>query len=182
MRRVSRGRLSGQSKTEIVHCIYDHRDKPDRHRCSKSSTLSSWYGPSPSPPMWHCGSILNFDVDLLRLNCVVSSSALLTYCVKLFGFVLMLLDVIGAHCKDVLIFHRGRFRERQVTLLCVAGTIIMGVFISLSAAIFAQGQCEEHPNGDGTVRTYGQILCWTRDFVATVTNMHRSSSSEHPRV
>lgn len=138
--------------------------------------------PEPFATIVALGSILNFDVDLLKLNCVVSSSMLLTNCGKLFGFVLMLVDVIGVHCKDVLIFHRGRFRERQVTLLCVAGTIIMGVFISLSAAIFAQGQCEEHPNGDGTVRTYGQILCWTRDFVATVTNMHRCSSSEHPRV
>ena len=45
----------------------------------------------------------------------------------------MLLVVIGVHCKDVLIFHRGRFRERQVTLLCVVGTIIMGVFISTRA-------------------------------------------------
>lgn len=120
--------------------------------------------PEPFATVVALGSIQSLDINLLHVTCVTSASALVTYCGKLFGFVLVLVVLFGTHTLHVLFYHGGRFRKRHTSFLCCVGTVIMAVFISLSAAIFAPVQCEEHPNGYQTVKSYSQVLCWTRDF------------------
>ena len=68
------------------------------------------------------------------------------------------LTVVSGSCVP------ARFKAQMPSLIGVMGTTFMAVFISISSAIFAPFQCDAHPNGYQTVRSYPQIICWSTDY------------------
>ena len=68
--------------------------------------------PEPFATMLSVASLLNFDLDVLSVNCVVSHSALLKYTGNLLFVIVLLVAITTVHVLHVLIFREGRFRER----------------------------------------------------------------------
>jgi len=71
--------------------------------------LLTW--PEPFASILALSSILHFDLDVLSPNCVVSTPALMSYGMTVFGFVLLLSLLIFIHCVSVLVFFGGRCSE-----------------------------------------------------------------------
>ena len=65
--------------------------------------------PEPFASFLVLSSILHLNLDVLSPNCVVSTPALMSYGITVFGFVLMLSLLILIHCVSVIVFFKGRF-------------------------------------------------------------------------
>ena len=71
--------------------------------------LVEW--PEPFASFVVLSSNLNFNLDVLSPNCVVSTPALMSYGITVFGFVILLSLLILIHCVSVLVFFKARFSK-----------------------------------------------------------------------
>ena len=71
--------------------------------------LVEW--PEPFASFVVLSSTLNFNLDVLSPNCVVSAPALMSYGITVFGFVILLSLLILIHCVSVLVFFKARFSK-----------------------------------------------------------------------
>ena len=120
--------------------------------------------PEPFATIVELSSLMNFRLEVLNLGCLVTTTPLHNYVATVFSFALLIACVVIYHFLYVLVFHRGLFRQTMPTLLCTVGTIFMTVFISISTSVFEPFHCNTHPNGESTMRAYGQVVCWNTDF------------------
>ena len=100
-------------------------------------------------------SNLNFNLDVLSPNCVVSTPALMSYGITVFGFVILLSLLILIHCVSVLIFFRTRFSKRRLKRGCVETCSLkcrkcLGVALADEAPeAIARGDCQpSHETND----------------------------------
>ena len=144
--------------------------------------------PEPFAAVVELGSLMNFRLEVLNLGCVVSASPLYRYVGTMFSFVLLIACMAVYHVLYVWVFRRGLLKQSTSTLFGAIGTIFMTVFISVSSSIFEPFHCVDHPNGEATMRAYGQIVCWNTDYGdehqrMVVVGSHLDSCPErYPRV
>lgn len=120
--------------------------------------------PQPFASVFSFFSVLNLDLDTLRLDCVEKLTSAGLFAFRVF-FVLGLFAAVALiHSMDVVIFYGGRFRERRAMLIGSMGTIFMSCLVSIVASLAAPLQCQAHPNGLSTVRAYGDVVCWSGAF------------------
>ena len=108
--------------------------------------------------------LLQFDMDILRMGCVMPLSALGRFMTKLGAILVALLTVVLIHFTWVIVRHKGAFRQRMPSLIGVMGSIFMVFLISIVNTTSLPLQCIEHPNGLKTVRSYPTIICWEEDI------------------
>ena len=75
--------------------------------------LLSVQWPEPFASILAMSSLLHFNLDVLSPNCVMSTPALMSYCMSLFAFVLLLTVLILIHFVSVIVFFRARFFLRD---------------------------------------------------------------------
>ncbi len=110
--------------------------------------------------------LLQFDMDILRMGCVITLSALGRFMAKLGAILVALLTVLLIHFTWVIVRHKGAFR--LPSLIGVMGSIFMVFLISIVNTTILPLQCIEHPNGLKTVRSYPTIICWEEDEHAAI--------------
>ena len=79
--------------------------------------LLSVQWPEPFASILAMSSLLHFNLDVLSPNCVMSTPALMSYCMSLFAFVLLLTVLILIHFVSVIVFFRARFFSEGRTSL-----------------------------------------------------------------
>merc|ERR1719284_2224327 len=121
--------------------------------------------PDPFAAILSFVSVFNFRWELLNYGCVLPVPAFTRYVLTVFSFLVLLLLMLSIHLFHVLVFHWAKFKARQFrefspVLIGAVGTIFTTVFISVSSAVAAPLLCEKHPNGEHTVHSYPQVICW----------------------
>lgn len=121
--------------------------------------------PDPFATILSFVSVFNFRWELLNYGCVFPVPAFTRYVLTVFSFLVLLLLMLSIHIFHVIVFHWAKFKARQFrefspVLIGAVGTIFMTVFISVSSAVAAPLLCEKHPNGEHTVHSYPQVICW----------------------
>jgi len=79
---------------------------------------------------------------------------------KVFVIFFALTYMLLIHVLVVSIRHRFQFRSRLKSLISAVGTMFMVFFISVTTTVLEPLQCQKHPNGKMTVRSYPSIICW----------------------
>jgi hypothetical protein len=104
--------------------------------------------------------LLAIDVEVLRMGCVASASPLGVFLLKLAILGSGLAGLLLIHVILVLALHGGRFTERMPSLVGSLGTIVLIVYISVTAAVIEPLRCKNNPNSQMTVSTYQSVVCW----------------------
>jgi hypothetical protein len=104
--------------------------------------------------------IFNFEVELLRLNCVSHVSALGVYTAKLMMVPSAVVFLALVHSVWMLVCHRGHIAAKTPLLIGACGMFVMGLFITISLTILSPFQCQRHPNGKWTTLQYQDTTCW----------------------
>jgi len=105
--------------------------------------------------------VVNFNVEVLKLECVVRPAAIGVLLFKVFLVITFLCILSIIHVAHVLVKHRGRFRQRLPAYISSLGTVLMAFFISITSTVFSPLQCSaRHPNGLSTLRDFPSVVCW----------------------
>ena len=108
-------------------------------------------------------SLLTFDIEVLRLNCVSSVSPVERYVGKVSIILVTIIIMLLIHCIFVFVRYNGEFKARMPSLIGAIGTLFMVFYISVASTVLEPLQCQEHPNGSWTIRKYQGIICWETD-------------------
>mmetsp|Transcript_34383 Transcript_34383/g.78352 ORF Transcript_34383/g.78352 Transcript_34383/m.78352 type:complete len:1613 (-) Transcript_34383:77-4915(-) len=123
------------------------------------STISvEWV--SPITDVFEAVRLLNFDISVLRLGCVSDFNPTSRFSLKVLLIFILIFCMVVIHCMVVLVLYKGRFRERMPSLLGSVGTCFMVCYISIVTTVLGPLQCQEHPNGKWTARSYQSVSCW----------------------
>jgi len=126
----------------------------------------NWVEPLSS--MMEFFQVLSLDVKILRLNCVSSQGPVQRYATKLSVILMVILCMLVIHVVVVLMRHEGQFRQQMHSMIGSIGTLFMVFYISVTSIVLAPLQCESHPNGKWTIRSFQSILCWDSEEHVTM--------------
>lgn len=103
--------------------------------------------------------IFNFNIEFLRLGCVVPLDPLHLFILKVTFVLLIAVFMTILHVVKVLVFNGGKFKETLPSLIGAVGTVFFAFFIATVSTLFAPFECIKHPNGWRTVRSYPTVVC-----------------------
>jgi hypothetical protein len=119
--------------------------------------------PQPLATMFKILRLLTFDVEVIRLGCVVSPDAFGRFAVKVLIIAIGIALLCIIHVCFVVARHRGNFAKQLKSLTGSLGTLFMVFFTSLVSTIVGPFQCLLNPNGAYTARSYQAVVCWTSE-------------------
>jgi len=124
-------------------------------------SLMSIPWPEPLKSLLLAMQLLNFNVEVLAVECWVRQSPITLYVLQIMVVFALLSAMIGIHCINVIVFHHGKWSMRKPALINSVGIVVMVFFISIVTTILAPLHCsEQHPNGRSTVGRYPTVVCW----------------------
>eukprot|EP00449_Zooxanthella_nutricula_P037030 CAMPEP_0198618446 /NCGR_PEP_ID=MMETSP1462-20131121/160896_1 /TAXON_ID=1333877 /ORGANISM="Brandtodinium nutriculum, Strain RCC3387" /LENGTH=610 /DNA_ID=CAMNT_0044350245 /DNA_START=26 /DNA_END=1855 /DNA_ORIENTATION=+ len=100
--------------------------------------------------------LLNFDIEVLKVSCLLNMSPAWSYLVKLSTIFWVLLAVLVVHALH---FRLGPLSARMPALFGVVGAIFFAFLTSMVVMAIAPLQCQHHPNGETTVQRYPTVVC-----------------------
>eukprot|EP00930_Biecheleria_cincta_P035797 TRINITY_DN2459_c0_g1_i4.p1 TRINITY_DN2459_c0_g1~~TRINITY_DN2459_c0_g1_i4.p1 ORF type:complete len:1420 (-),score=174.31 TRINITY_DN2459_c0_g1_i4:106-3750(-) len=128
---------------------------------SIAATSIEWVDPLSS--LLDLMMVFSFDIEVLRIGCILSLAPGWLYVGKLcvaWGMVGLILLV---HVVVVLLRHQGNFRSRMPTLIRSIGSLLLVFQIAVASASIPPFECVTHPSRFVTVARYPRIMCGWQD-------------------
>jgi len=119
--------------------------------------------PGPMNAVFQMLSVLAFDLEALKVNCVVQPRPAFSFAMRVLMFAACVLVIVIVHIFFVIFRRGGHFRERNPILISGIGTVLLVFYVSVFISILAPVQCAENPNRTWTVKQYPAVICWEGD-------------------
>jgi len=116
--------------------------------------------PGPMRDLFRIVMLLAFDLEILKLNCVVPLRPLLAFAMQLFTFLGCIVIMCITHLMWVTLRHARQFRSHNPNLVSGLGTIFLIFYVTVFIATLTPVQCAKNPNGLWTLKSYPSVICW----------------------
>mmetsp|Transcript_2855 Transcript_2855/g.6241 ORF Transcript_2855/g.6241 Transcript_2855/m.6241 type:complete len:1509 (+) Transcript_2855:1-4527(+) len=116
--------------------------------------------PAPMRALFRILNVLAFDMEALKVDCVVQPRPAISFAMKVLMFAACVVVIFLIHILSVLIRRAGAFRDRNHTLVSSIGTVFLVFYVSVFISILAPLQCARNPNGLWTLKPYPSVICW----------------------
>ncbi len=113
----------------------------------------------PMPMLFDIARLFSFDINVLNTHCIVNLNAVEEFATRLAGIAVILFLFAIVHLVFV-VFRRKNCYESFPRLVYVCGTALLAFHIATVNTVLSPFQCETHPNGEQTLRSYPGVLCW----------------------
>lgn len=114
--------------------------------------------PEPFKSVLSVMTIFGFNLSVLGLNCVGEFSPVVQFALNLVNIVILLGVIAVVHILYVV--KEGKNSAHVHLLANCYGTIFMAFATAIASLTFAPFQCNDHPNGQRTMKGYPTTLCW----------------------
>lgn len=114
----------------------------------------------PLTPLIRAINVLAFDIEIIRVTCVVHMSPFLQYISRVCIPIITFSYIICVHLLNMLVIRRSSVLSRFASLANTEGQFMMIFFISIITMITEPLQCLQHPNGLWTMVSFRSVRCW----------------------
>lgn len=104
-------------------------------------------------------SLMNFDLEVLQLSCIMNFHPVSNYCTKVSVPFCVLASVCILYVVETKLRQKSLWGQNYI-LIAALGTLMLVFIIAITNTAVLPFECNSHPNGLKTVRRYPTVVCW----------------------